>query len=70
MAVLDHARAHGPSLLFRIRHALHRAFDSFVAARTRSAEFEYYNGLSDSALAEKGLRREDIALHIFRDYCI
>lgn len=70
MAVLDHVGSFGPSLLSRLSNGARSFLQTFVDARTRSAQFEYYQNLSDSELAAKGLRREDIALHIFRDLCI
>ncbi len=70
MAVLDFASSTGPSIFSRIGAALSNMFESYAAARMRTAEFEYYNNLSDVELAEKGLRREEIAQHIFRDLYI
>lgn len=70
MAVLDSVSSTGPSLFSRIGGALSNALESYAAARMRTAEFEYYNNLSDAELADKGLRREEIAQHIFRDLYI
>ncbi|MGB7316906.1 MAG: DUF1127 domain-containing protein [Planktotalea sp.] len=70
MAVLDFSAHGAASLRSRIAAGLRSGLESFVRARTRAAEFEYFQNLSDSELAAKGLRREDIAMHIFRDYNI
>lgn len=68
MAAIDHTSApRSASLLSRIGASLRHALDSYVEARSRSAEFNFYNNMSDSELAAHGLRREDIARHVFRD---
>lgn len=70
MAVLAYSGVSTPSLLARIGKALLNAGEAFVEARSRSAEFQYYTDMSDAQLAEKGMRREDIALHVFRDHLL
>lgn len=70
MAVLDHTFLHTPSFLSRMGSSIATAFEAYARARSRTAEFEFYNALSDAELAARGLRREDIARHIFRDYLI
>lgn len=36
-------------------------------SNSRARELERLNAMSDEALAEQGLRREDIVRHVFRD---
>ena len=43
------------------------ALTSFAHARARTAELQYYMDMSDEQLAAKGLRRDEIAQHVFRD---
>lgn len=68
MAALDHTGSIGPSFLTRIANGARSFLDSYIEARSRSSEFAYYASLSDSELAAKGLRREDIPMHVFRDH--
>ncbi|MEP5152789.1 DUF1127 domain-containing protein [Planktotalea sp.] len=68
MAVLDHSVSIEPSFFARVGSAIATAFENYTLARSRSAEFEYYESLSDSELAAKGLKRDEIALHVFRDH--
>jgi uncharacterized protein YjiS (DUF1127 family) len=42
-------------------------YDNYLTALSRSEEFQRLNDMSDTRLAELGLRREDIARHVFRD---
>ncbi len=46
---------------------IREGFEAYVTARSRIAEIERLNCKSDAALAEMGLKREDIARHVFRD---
>ena len=59
-----------PSVLSRIGEffaALARAVFTARAAEARVHEMERLMAKSDAELAEIGLRREDIARHVFRD---
>ena len=49
------------------RASLATAFAAYLERRTRSDEIERLNALSDAQLSKMGLRREDIARHVFRD---
>ncbi|MEM1389069.1 MAG: DUF1127 domain-containing protein [Pseudomonadota bacterium] len=40
---------------------------SFAESRARMHQFERFTRMSDAELAEIGLRREDIARHVYRD---
>ena len=42
-------------------------YDNYLTALSRSEEFQRLNDMPDTRLAEMGLRREDIARHVFRD---
>ena len=35
--------------------------------RARTAELSYYMSMTDEELAKRGLRREDVVRHVFRD---
>lgn len=70
MAVTEHIHApSGKSLLAKIGKGFMAWMIKFAEARGRTAEIQYYNNLSDEQLAKIGLRREDIARHVFRDIC-
>lgn len=56
-----------PSLLSSIVDGLTRGFGQIAEANWRVREVERLNAMSDTALAAKGLKREDIARHVFRD---
>ena len=49
------------------RASLAIAFTAYLERRTRTDEIERLNALSDEQLSKMGLRREDIARHVFRD---
>ena len=49
------------------RASLATAFAAYLERRTRTDEIECLNALSDKELSKMGLRREDIARHVFRD---
>lgn len=42
--------------------------DSLAKANSRIAKIEALSAMTDEQLAAKGLRREDIARYVFRDY--
>lgn len=44
-----------------------RGFLSIAEANSRAREIDRLQALSDASLAARGLRREDIARHVFRD---
>ena len=47
--------------------SLLRAVDVAASASARIREMEHLNARSDAQLEKMGLRREDIARHVFRD---
>lgn len=47
--------------------ALGSGFNTFALAQARTAQYERLNNMSDAQLADMGLKREDIARHVFRD---
>ena len=56
-----------PGVLVSLIEGLTRGFGRIAEANWRVREVERLNALSDAALAAKGLKREDIARHVFRD---
>mgnify|MGYP000123793105 CR=1 FL=1 len=58
------------SFVKRIGAGLMSMLVSMAHARARSAEMQYYMDMSDEQLAAKGLRRDEIARHVFRDMLI
>lgn len=59
-----------PSLMAAMRRFFSNLSSSFSIAATANARLtrmERLNALTDEELAEIGLRREDIARHVFRD---
>lgn len=46
---------------------LGQGFNAYLVAKSRMPQMEALNAKSDEELAEMGLRREDIARHVFRD---
>ncbi|WP_298261987.1 DUF1127 domain-containing protein [uncultured Litoreibacter sp.] len=47
--------------------SLFNSIDLAASANTRIAEMEKLNAKTDEQLSEMGLRRQDIARHVFRD---
>jgi hypothetical protein len=47
--------------------SLFNSIDLAASANSRIAQMEKFNNLSDDELKKIGLRREDIARHVFRD---
>jgi len=47
--------------------AVARWFEAYARARSRAGAIERLGRKSDAELAAMGLRREDIARHVFRD---
>lgn len=70
MAVLDYSAPHAPSIFSRIGKGIMDAMMSYAHARARTAELQYYLDMSDEQLAAKGLQRDQIAQHVFRDMLI
>lgn len=46
---------------------LGQGFNAYLEARSRVGEIEFLNGLSDAELAARGIKRDRIAHHVFRD---
>ena len=75
MAVLDYSASHKSTSFLgaffkRLGTSIYAGFESMAHARARTAEFQYYNDMSDEQLAAKGLRRDEIARYVFRDMLI
>ena len=54
-------------ILISLIDGLSRGFGYVAEANSRAREFDRLNAMSDAALAAKGLKRDDIARHVFRD---
>jgi uncharacterized protein YjiS (DUF1127 family) len=44
-----------------------RAFDAYVAKRSRTVQIQALEAMSDADLAKLGLRRDQIVQYVFRD---
>jgi len=44
-----------------------QGFNAYLELRSRSAEIQYLTGLSDGELAARGITRDGIVQHVFRD---
>lgn len=51
----------------RFLSAMRQAISCFSDSLARRDEYEYLAGLSDGELARRGLSRDQIARHVFRD---
>lgn len=67
MAAIDFDFRRSTGLLHRVGRAMMSVLDSYALARSRVAELEYYQSLSDARLAELGVERDRIVQHVFRD---
>lgn len=47
--------------------AVGRAMDRYIERKSRSGQVAALEAKTDAELAEMGLKRENIALHVFRD---
>jgi len=56
-----------PSFFANLIGGFARKFGQVTEANWRIREVERLNAMSDDALAAKGIKREDIARHVFRD---
>ncbi|WP_071672417.1 hypothetical protein [Nioella nitratireducens] len=68
MASIDYAHSGTHTSIFaRIGAAIARAATNYVEARSRAGEISRLQSMSDAELARMGLKRDDIARHVFRD---
>jgi len=64
----DAAAPHGlTAILSAPFRAIVAAMEQVMNANTRVRQAEFLMGLSDEDLAKRGLRREDIVRHVYRD---
>ena len=61
------APGHGSNPVARFFERLGNALVTMSMANGRLRQVEALNGLSDAALAQRGLKRADIVHHVFRD---
>lgn len=67
MAVLDHVTPVHSNPLGRLGLRIWEALVSIAEAQARTEEVQFYNKMSDEELAARGLRRDEIVRHVFRD---
>ncbi|MCR9108379.1 DUF1127 domain-containing protein [Marivita sp. XM-24bin2] len=67
MALTQSYQGQKPGLISSLIDGLTRGFTQIAEANSRVHEIERLQALSDDALAAKGIRREDIVRHVFRD---
>lgn len=67
MALTQTYHAEKPGFLFGIFSSFYSGLSRISEANWRVREAERLNAMTDAALAEKGLKREDIVRHVFRD---
>lgn len=51
----------------RLFASIGQGFNAYLEARSRSGEIEFLNSLSDAELEERGISRDRIVNHVFRD---
>lgn len=56
-----------PGILSRLFSGLVRSLEQVTEANSRISEVERLQAMSDEALAARGIKREDIVRHVFRD---
>ncbi|SHH66823.1 hypothetical protein [Marivita hallyeonensis] len=67
MALTNTYQRAKPGFLSNLVDGLARGVHQVVEANWRIREVERLQALSDDALKARGLRREDIARHVFKD---
>ena len=67
MALTHSYQGDRPSFLTSFVNGLTRGFAHIAESNWRIREVERLQALSDDALAARGIKREDIARHVFRD---
>jgi hypothetical protein len=67
MALTQTYHGEKPSFFSSLVSGLARGLNQIAEANGRVREVERLQALSDKALAAKGLKREEIVRHVFRD---
>lgn len=67
MALTQTYHAEKPGFIFGVFNSIFLGLSRIAEANWRVREAERLNAMSDAALAEKGLQREDIVRHVFKD---
>ena len=67
MALTQSYQDHKPGILSRLFSGLVRSLEQVTEANSRISEVERFQAMSDEALASRGIKREDIVRHRFRD---
>jgi len=58
---------HQSNLIVRAATAFWNGLLKLGEAGARTKEIEYFKSMSDEELAKRGLKRDEIVLHVFRD---
>jgi len=53
--------------LDRLFAGIGQGFNAYLETRSRAGEIDFLNTLSDAELAERGIARDRIVHHVFRD---
>lgn len=67
MALTQSYQGDKPGFFSNLFDSLSRGISQTVEANSRISEVERLQALSDEALSAKGIRRDDIVRHVFRD---
>jgi hypothetical protein len=67
MALTQSYHDEKPGFFSSLIDGLTRGFTQVAEANSRIREVERFQAMSDTALAARGLKREDIVQHVFRD---
>ncbi|MCI5110096.1 MAG: DUF1127 domain-containing protein [Marivita sp.] len=67
MALTQTYQGQKPGFFSSLLDGLTRGLSQVAEANSRIREVERLQALSDEALAAKGIRRDDIVRHVFRD---
>jgi uncharacterized protein YjiS (DUF1127 family) len=68
MADIGYTRDYdGTRFLSRLGAKLWNVMEALATANSRARQVEALSAMSDEELAKRGLRREDIVQHVFRD---
>ena len=62
-----HTTAERPSALRRLGRSLLDAMTTYMEAQARTDRIQAYHAMSDAELAARGIAREDIVRHVYRD---
>ncbi|MEN8657252.1 DUF1127 domain-containing protein [Marivita sp.] len=67
MALTQSYHGQKPGIFSSLLNGLTRGMSQIMEANSRIREVERLQAMSDEALTAKGIKREDIVRHVFRD---